>query len=356
MEIKVVKTQKDKKAFIEFKRRLYENDQSYSITAEFVLNNVLNRTTTFIKSIFTMPILILDDEGNVCAECIFMHEPTLALLQVGFFEALDNKEAVDFLIQEAKTVARNRNLVRIIFGLNSHLSYGVGILTKGFEYKNSFDNIYNKDYYSKFFEGYETETLSTYKSNLENVRTLVERVCNLIDHSNSESITIRCADLKHHFTEEMEKLRQIINKTVGNTFLFTKTGPNHYKEILGSLKFYLNNENLIFAEDNGKPIGFVFWHPDFCQTLENGKYYNLLNIALKFNDKEKIDNIVLNSFGSQTPLATMKLLQALEAKIEPKYKTIETTFVWDNNTNSTLLNKRFFGSAYRKYNVYFLNV
>ena len=349
MKIVELTDNKGKKEFISFRRRLYGGDENYVMTSEFVLTDILYERTEFSRTCNVLPAAVKDESGILC-EAVFMYNEKLPYYQVGFFEAKEGvPSAVKMLIDHAKKKAKEFGVEEVVIGLNAHISYGVGILTDGFDYKNSFDSNYNKSYYENYFKGMRSESLSTYRG----VKKLGEK--GLI--RGGGAFTVRRADMKN-FEREAETMRLLCEKTIAKTFLYFPTEKGHFYELMRDLAPFLKGENLLFAENaRGETVGFLFWHPDFNRMMKGGRNYSTLGIALSwlFNGK-KIDTAKLNAAGSLNVGATNRLINEFEKILGDKYKYVETNFVWDNNIPSSLINRRFFGEPHRKYKVFFTNV
>ena len=123
---------------------------------------------------------------------------------------------------------------------------------------------------------------------------------------------------------------------------------------MSSMTFFLKNENILFAEDKGKVVGFIFWHPDYNEILRKGKQNSLLAIAVRYIfNKHKIKKVKLNAIGVKENYqgnVTLMLLKETSKYIE-KYQTIETNFVWENNKKSMLINKRLLKNVERRFKV-----
>ena len=349
MQIVTVQTKKQIEQFKSFRKKLYENDPYYVSTAEFTLDMLLYKETSFAQNIEIYPIMGMEGE-EVLLISLLIHNPKDDFLQVSFFEALEGIETqVESFMDYAKDFAKRRGLKKIIIGLNGHLSYGVGF-SLDMKIPNTFDSTYTKLYYSKYFEGYQKHELVAF-SNVPSA--VLSRL-----PSRETGIQIRTLDLKH-FDEEMEKLRIICDETIGTTFLYTKTDRAHFYDLLKSMTFFLKPENILFAEDRGQVVGFVFWHPDYNEILKKGKHNSLFEIAARYLLlKSKIKKVKLNAMGVRREyqgITTVKLLNEL-GKYVCKYDAIETNFVWCNNQKSMALNQSLLQNIERKFAVYEVNL
>lgn len=346
MRLRKVISKKDFRQFKDFRNKLYHNDPYYVSTAEFTCDMILFQNTSFTKNCFVEPIII--EEDDILAEAILVQAPNDDFLQIAFFEALMNcKSAVEMLLAYAKEVAKKRGLPQIIVGLNAHLSYGVG-LTVNMNEPNTFDSTYTKPYYIDYFnDASNSYLLVAFKAQLAKIVSNVK--------AREMAITIKPLNFKD-FDNEMERFREICNKTIGTTFLYSKTEPHHFEELLSSMRFFLKKENILFAYDHDKIVGFVFWHPDYNEILDKGKKNSLIKIAYRYlRYGNKIKKVKLNSIGVLPEYqggVTMLLLNEVKEMIKAKYEEIETNFVWYDNQKSRRLNEHLIGEVNREFKVF----
>ena len=347
MEIRRLSTRAQKKGFLSFRSALYQGDAGYVCTDKFVLTDVLFARTEFARDCRVLPLQVREGE-KVLAQAMLLQHPALPYLQLSFFDALpDSAGAVQLLVQCARRAAHDWGARGIVAGLNGHLSYGVGILSDGFE-KISFDSLYNKSYYREYFAGYPKDTLSTYRA------PLLQAIGNFPQWDVAK-IKVRTSNFRT-FRAEMERMRALCEKTIAKTHLYFPTKPLHFYQLLKDLKPFLRPENLLFAEDGqGRDVGFLFWHPDFNCLLDAGREYSIAAIAARrLLYAKRMDTVKVNALGTLSNAATFALIDAFRRYVEGKYTFVETNFIWDNNIRSSLLMKKILGAPHRKYEVYYL--
>jgi len=346
MKIRDVDDAKTKNDYIVFRRCLYKGDSGYVCTAEFVVEMFLNGSTAFARSCFVRPIMAYGD--RVVAECMLIHNPRLPLMQVAFFEAEPNQqEAVDLLLEEARKEAIRLGVERIIVGLNGHISYGVGILVEGFQ-KATFDSLYNKPYYKGYFSCLaEHESLTAYRGAIADVQKYFS--------SRDGGITVRRANFGQ-FRKEMELFRNLCDRTIGTTHLYFPTEESHFYELMKDMLPFLREENILFAESYGTPVGFLFWHPDYNMVLHGGRSYGIAGIGLNYLLKRRaIDTVKVNAIGVLREFrgsCALALIAEMNRYVKGKYCFVETNFVWDNNVESSKLTSHLLGDGCRRYEVY----
>lgn len=348
MQVVYVNTRKKKKEFKNFRKKIYNKDPYYVSTIEFTCDMLLNQTTQFALACDIRPIMIIDKE--ILCEALLIKTPSDDFVQIAFFEALENvDEAVDLLILEAKKYALEKRVSKIIIGLNGHLSYGVG-LSVDIKNPNTFDSTYTKLYYNNYFSKYQKYELVSFVADIKEIINVLP--------NRENNIKIRKINFKE-FPLEMEKFRMLCDKTIGKTFLYSKTNSKHFEELIKDMLFFLNEENILFAYKDDLLVGFVFWHPDYNEILRKGQPNSLFNIAFRYiTRKNKIKRVKLNSIGvidEYQGIATISLLNEV-AKYISDYDILETNFVWCNNQKSMSLNKHILKNIERRFVVYEVNL
>jgi hypothetical protein len=336
--------------FVAFARQLYSGDKGYCATLEFTLQSALSASTAFFRSCWIRPIAVVRN-GDIVAECLLIHDPGLAAVQVSFFEALpDEQAAVDLLLAEARAEARRQGLERVVVGIKGHLSVGVGILVKGFA-RTTFGSTWNKPYYPSYFANLERSDLTVYRGL---VPDSVQRVRRLTRRAPGE-VAVREVDLRR-WDAELETFRSLCDATLGTTKLYAPTMPGHFAELMADLKPFLRRENLLFAMSGGHEVGFVFWHPDYNEVLPTGRSLSVAEIAWRYvTRRHRIRTVVVNAIGTlpdAPTVTTAALLTALADRLDGRYETFETCFVWDGNSASRGINRYADAFPVRRYAVW----
>lgn len=341
LKIEIANTNKQKRDFINFIYTVYKDVPNYRDNLNFSAKNFIYKKDTFAKNCITKPILIYN-ENNIVARCMYIYNKKLPILQIGFFESLkNNDEAVKMMLEEAKRYAKELGIDKIIIGLNGHLTYGVGFLKDNYKKSNSFDGIYTQDYYIDYFKKFNfiEHTLTTYYM-MVNSFVYDEKLLNRI-YKNFSFRTINLKNLK----EEMNILGDLFNKTLGDTrYYFHKEIQESY-EIIKAMVPLLKNENIVYAMKDNKEIGFLFWHPNYNQVLTQNRKNTDVSFLIKYNlNKSKVKEMKVNAFGILPEYsgsgAIIGLFNEVYKIVKNRYIGGESSFVWDDNKKSTLINRR----------------
>jgi hypothetical protein len=114
----------------------------------------------------------------------------------------------------------------------------------------------------------------------------------------------------------------------------------------------LNNENLVFAEIHGKPVGFFLWYPDFNQLVSSQRDLNVLDVV-RYRLRNPIDSFRFTEIGiipeyHRSPVALALITKALPAMLDAGYQSCEGGFIFEENKASMAFVKRILHRSYGK--------
>ncbi len=290
------------KKFYKLGEEIYSNNKFYRSTEEDVLKLIIEGPTKFHKHSKVEPYIILVDNKIVCRFVFILDARLPDYVQVAFFEAKAGLNGlIDFIIDSARSRFQDCN--RICFGLNGHLNYGAGILLNNYDKVPTFGLPYTESYYPEYFSkliqrnilslSFPFQISDKYKELKKRLR---------ID----KNITIRKLN-KKQFKQDSELYTELNNSCFQNHPFWSNRDAEEDFELFEPFKHLLKNENLIFAEYNGKPIGFLLWLPDFNQLVKT-------NRELKSETCISFDVIRYKYFN---PITTFRFT---EIAVDPKYR------------------------------------
>ncbi|NLT95303.1 MAG: hypothetical protein GXW85_07175 [Clostridia bacterium] len=354
MELKYVFSKKDIKKFINFSKTVYCNDPYYRDSMSAIERVFLTGATAFLEHAEIYPFWV-EEEKEVLARAAFIidyHQKDM--LMVSFFEAKAGAQAaVDLIIKEAKKIAHQKGLKRIVFGLNGHLNYGVGFLASHFQTTPSFGFSYNPGYYLNFFPGCKEYNFTSFLVdiscfNMQKERAILERI-------KKQGFTFRFADFSN-LEREIEIYTRLNNLCFSQHLWWTDRTVQEDKELFYPFRWFLKGENLLFAEKAGEPIGMMLWYPDFNQLLAPGTGLGL-KALLKYKlgwgkiKKFKIAEIAIIEKYQGTG-AVLGLFELLYSVVKDKYKICEAGWIEENNFKSRNLGIRWLDYGCKEYKKY----
>jgi hypothetical protein len=120
-------------------------------------------------------------------------------------------------------------------------------------------------------------------------------------------------------------------------------------ELFHPFRFFIKEENLLFAEKDGKPIGFFLWYPDFNQLLKGHQNLGLKQLLLSYLscpiDTFRFTEIaVLPEYKNSHAVQAM-ILCAIPYIERSGIKYGEGGFIFEQNINSMVMTRRFLERA-----------
>lgn len=286
MKLIDVHTKTDFSSFYKLGVDVYNDNPYYRSSEDDIMRLIVEGPSRFHSHAKVFPIIVFYNNEPVCRFAFVLDNRLSEYVQVAFFEAKQGQiDLVAKIIAEAKK--RFPKKLKICFALNGHLNYGAGILLNNFNKTPVFGLPYTMEYYKEYFEKLDARKIVSFKFPVEipeSYRKLSQRI------KSNKRITIK--KIEKAKLEEYTKVYTDLNNTCFTEHPFWANRDSEEDlELLESFKYLLKDEHLIFAEYDGKPIGFLLWFPDFNQLLKK-------NRELKANSKIGLDVIRSKYFKS----------------------------------------------------------
>ena len=125
----------------------------------------------------------------------------------------------------------------------------------------------------------------------------------------------------------------------------------------------MKEEDLLFAEKDGKPIGFLLWYPDFNGLVPSGRDLNLLDmvrfhIANPLRVTRLAEVAVLPEYRG-LPFMAALLLKSLPTVEQRGNEISEGGFIFQENRSSMVMAQRYIERGlghkldpYRRYGIF----
>lgn len=343
------------KEYLRFVDTVYKDIPSYKNTTHTLLKLFLMGKGKLHKWADVDPVMIIKN-NKIVAVCMYIHAHHYKqVLQIAFFEALPNeKEAVEFIISNGVSICKEKGISRIVVGLNGHVNYGLGLLADHFDSPLCFGSEYNPSYYIDYFNKFQSVeyTLTSFKGrmsnfNLDRYEKIVSRVC-----SNFTFRNIKFSDFKNDI-----KLYTDLNNKCFKThpFYFKREYDEDY-ELFKDLKLFMKEENLIFVEKDGKPIGFLLWYPDYNELIPDGGKIGVTTLIKNKFQPKRIEKFKIVEIGVLPKYhntgAIVGLFNDCMKRTRNRYKYYETSWIFNMNFKSKSFGVKWADEEYKHYKVY----
>ena len=154
---------------------------------------------------------------------------------------------------------------------------------------------YNPKYYISLIDEYGFEKAKDLYAlfigadviNNEEMMKKLDRISEMI--IKKENLTIRNVNLSD-FNNEVQRIREVYNNAWQENWGFVPMTEDEFKHVAKNLKPIADEDFILFAEKDGKPIGFSLCLPDINQVLKdlNGRLFPF-GIFKFLKNKKKID-------------------------------------------------------------------
>ncbi len=337
--------------------RIYRNDPLYKDSRTPLLKMLMAASSAFSANTIQRPVMVVGDGGQLLATAVLIVSKKMpGVLQMAFFEALpDQQEAVVLLMSRAREIAREAGARRMAIGLDGHVNNGLGFLADSFDSPACFGSAYNPPYYIDYLEPFATAstTLVSYLydlsvANMEREKKAIVRI--------SRRFKVRKGDFGD-MRKEIGIYTQLNNACFRNHPLYYERSEDEDYELFKSFGPFLNDENFLISELEGKPIGFLLWYPDFNELVKPGGKLGLA-AALKHRlpgnpiSKFKIAEIgILPEHQGSAAIGGL-IGRCFEIGKKNGYSHCESGWIFDSNKKSRGISERWACEPHKSYKVF----
>lgn len=335
---------KNKQEYIKLINELYKNDSYCKDNKSDVINMICDKKSIFFKNSKQEMIGILSNSVIKCQAVLIQHKNLPNTLIVSFFEAYpDSQKEVDCLIDYLKTKAVAWNCKKILIGINGHCNYGLGILNSNFNEVAEFGEAYNPHYYKYYFENtFKIHKFYSYKNSLLYTGEQINKSKNKLNNTN---ISFERYNINSKNFDDIVKIYTDLNNEIFKDHLYYyKREYEEDIELFKSMKPLLIDQNLIIAFKEEKPIGFLFWYPNFNELANINDKVNLFSVLKYKLLNKKPKKIMLTEIGVLPEYEKSGLIVSLFFKVYDylynKYDKnciVCSGWIYDNNLKSKKL-------------------
>jgi ribosomal protein S18 acetylase RimI-like enzyme len=336
-----VLTYSDFQKFYSFGSMLYKDNPHYRDTEHDVLKMLVERKSVFFRHARIQAMLVTDDAGGILGRfCMVVDEHCPDVVQVAFFEALPgiSNLAEGIAAQCKKSFPQ---CSKLIVGLNAHLNYGAGFLCSRFDEAPVFGLPYSMDYYPEYFKAFELKKMFSFRYPAE---PFFEYYNSRKRHKDSDKVKVRTMR-KKRLKEDIAIYTYLNNASFQKHIYWSDRTEEEDYEIFKPFKPMLDEENLLIAEVDGKPAGFLLWYPDFNQLVKGSGHIGIFE-WLRFRVRNHIDTFRFTEFGVHAEYRNSMIVDEMIRKLseiieKTPYRTLEGGFIFEENKASIAVSLRY---------------
>lgn len=274
--IRKISSAQEKRRFVRMMWDIYRNDPNWVPPLEMDRMKLIDEKKNPFYTHAETGWWLAEQGGNVVGRiaAIVNHNYNKAQNEragfFGFFECIDDADVAKSLFQTAESWLKERKM-NVAYGpANPSSNDEYGLLIEGFDRPPVLLMTYNPPYYAKLIEqnGYTKEQdLFAYLLSQDTARSdKLVRVSKAMAERNK--ITVRAMNTKQ-FKEEVERIKQIYNNAWENEGFVPFTDAE-MDFLAADLKQIYDPELVLFAEVDGKTVGFGLSLPDVNQSFHAG--------------------------------------------------------------------------------------
>ncbi len=358
MKIEIVEGKEAAKLFDKVSTAVYAENKFFRGTDKSVEDLVLGGSKTYAQHAKVKQFVLFDGNDAV-ARFALIHDTKLPdYVQIAYFEATKGLGNIYKLIEpEIRKYFPQCN--KVVAGLNGHLNYGAGILLNRFDETPVFGLPYQPEYYADYFAEFQLKRMFTFRIDME----IYAAWANSFRHQREiPGLKLRFMD-KKNIKKESAIYTYLNNKAFTKHPYWADREADEDIELFYPFRHLLDNENLVFAEVNGEPVGFFLWYPDFNQLVNSQRDLNLIHV-LKFRTGIRPDTFRFTEIGivpeyQRSPVAFALIQKPLPYIMAKGYKFCEGGFIFEENKASIAFTKGLFKRSlgtnpdfYREYGVF----
>jgi ribosomal protein S18 acetylase RimI-like enzyme len=347
-----------KREFDHLSREVYRDWPQHRDTEEDVLEMLVHGRSVYQRHAQLDPFLIKEGRRTVGRFVLVQDERLPEYVQISFFEALPGLDHVLDAI-ELKARATYPCCPKLVVGLHAHLNYGAGFLASRFDEPPLFGLPFTPPYYLNYFERLEKKWMSSFRFDARPFFKLRRAMAELV---HPEGISVRTMD-RRFLSREVDIYTYLNNACFQEHPYWANRSAAEDWELFYPFRFFLREENLLIAECEGKPVGFLLWYPDFNELVGPGQRLGPIEVA-RYWLRNPIKAVRLTEVAILPDFKRRGVVEALALEMARYvemggFSITEGGFIFDDNQASIKMTMRLLEKAmgqrlesYRKYCVF----
>lgn len=305
VRVERVETKKDLKKFIRFPWQVYKGDSNWVPPLIVDIKEKLDKKKNPFFEHADMDIFLAYKNNEVTGRIAAIVDENYnkfhneRVVSFGLYESYNDLETAKSLLDKVSEWGREREMEMLRGPMNLSMNDECAFLAKGFDSPPVIMMTYNPEYYIEIMAKCGlVKAKDLYAFFMTRDHETAEKVEKIVEKTKKEStITLRTIDMKN-IEEEAERVKFIYNDAWEKNWGFVPWTEKEMDYIVKKLKQLADPSLVIFAEDQGRPIGFAFGIPNYNEVTKrmNGRLFPLGIIKFLYYRK-KIKSMRAVVFG-----------------------------------------------------------
>lgn len=297
-----VSVKRDLTRFIKFQWEVYRGNEFWVPPLVAERKKILDRSKNPFYRHAEMELFLVERGGELAGRIAAIinhshnsfHNENVGFF--GFFESVNDHAVAMALFDAARGWLRSKGVASMRGPANPSSNDDWGLLIDGFQESPAIMMPYNPPYYPQLFEAYGlNKVVDLFAYEVKKERMEVGRVVRLAALVRQRtSARIRTFDMGN-FIREVNLVKDVYNNAWSSNWGFVPLTDEEIDYLAADLKQIVDPDLALFAEVNGRVVGFALALPDFNQVLKkipSGRLFpfGLVKILLY---RSKIDSVRL---------------------------------------------------------------
>lgn len=363
MEIREVKTKTELRNFIGFPSVLYKKDLFYIPQLKRDVKEQLTEKNPFFKHAEVKYFLAIR-EGEIAGRIASVinqrhndfHNEEVGFF--GFFESVNDPDVSGKLLDTVMHELKLKGMKAMRGPMNFSTNEECGFLIEGFDSSPMLMTPYNPPYYHDLMETYGMEKAKDLYAYIYDVQeTPPGKVSRVAAIAERRGLRVRPID-KKKFLEEMLVFKEVYHSAWEKNWGFVPLTDDELYYLGERLRQISVPELTLIAEDQGKPVGFMGFVPDFNSVLKrmHGRL-TPLSIGKALYYSRKITGLRLLLLGIKREyrnkgVEALLIREGFKGIKKGGYKRVEFSWVLEDNIPIQRIIEMADGRLYKKYRIY----
>ncbi|MEW6207140.1 MAG: N-acetyltransferase [Acidobacteriota bacterium] len=369
IEIRPVKSSRERREFLDLPYRLYRDDPHWVPPLRMAQKDMLDtrRHPFYLTADVEMFIARRQRRAVGRIMAIINHAHNSFHNEragfFGFFESENDREVASDLIQTAKMWAKERGAAVMRGPFNPSPNYECGLLVEGFDSPPVVMMTYNPPYYIDLLEQSGLrKAVDMYAYRISPGSFILSDKLKSVADRLRESISVRTVDMKN-IRREADIIRSIYNNAWSDNWGFVPMIEEEFAHLTRDLKQIVDPRIVYIAEkktDSGEaePVGFFLAVPDINLALKkiDGRLFPLGLIKLLWHSRRipSFRIIIMGVIKEHQSLGVASLFYERIYRDVTKcgYEDAEMSWVLENNVTMNRAARLIGGRRYKTYRIY----